>query len=86
MNRLFCISLGILEVKGLISSGELPDLINTFYRLSEDRGAHADYVGDGLFVAVKGEVKLSLMIGAFHEAIPSRLLFDVLEELMDKAF
>lgn len=86
MNRLFVISVGSLEIKGLISPGELPDVVINFYRMSENRGASPDYLGDGVFVAVKQEVRLTLTVGDYHDPMPSRLLVEVLEEIMEQVF
>ena len=86
MNRLFIIVVGTLEIKGLVSPGELPEVVSDFYRLCGRKGAKADYLGDGMFIAVKEEIQLTLTIGAYHQAIPSRMLLEVLEEVMEIAF
>ena len=86
MNRMYVIHYGTLEIRGLVSPGELPEVVRDFYRLSEQRGAKADYKGNGLFVAVKEEVQVTLTIGAYHQSMPSKMLVDALMEVMDKAF
>ena len=86
MNRLYVIHYGTLEIRGLVSPGELPEVVRDFYRLSEQRGAKADYKGNGLFVAVKEEVQVTLTIGAYHQSMPSKMLVDALMEAMEKAF
>ena len=86
MNRLYVITMGTLEIRGLISPGELPEVVSDFYRLCGRKGAKADYLGDGLFMAEKGEVQVKLTIGAYHEAFPCRLLLNVLEEVIETAF
>ena len=86
MNRLFLIEVGSLEVRGLISPGELPELVRMFYSASARRGAKADYLGNGKFIAVKNEIRLTLTIGEYHQAIPSRQVSDILEEVMDQFF
>ena len=86
MNRLFIITFGSLEIRGLIAPCELPDVVRDFYRLSEQKGAKADYQGEGIFFAVKEEVQVKLTIGAYHDAIPSKTLLEVLEEVMEIAF
>lgn len=86
MNRLFLIEVGSLEFRGLISPGELPELVRLFYGASARRGAKADYLGNGKFIAVKNEVRLTLTIGEYHQAIPSRMVADILEEVMDQFF
>ena len=86
MNRLFIIEVGSLEIRGLISPGELPELVRVFYGTSAQRGAKPDYLGEGKFIAVKNEIQLTLTIGEYHKAIPSRLVADVLEEVMDQFF
>lgn len=86
MNRLFLIEVGSLEIKGLISPGELPEVVRLFYGVSAQRGAKADYLGEGKFIAEKNEVRLTLTIGEYHKAIPSRMLVDVLEEVMAEYF
>ena len=70
----------------MVSPAELPDVVSDFYRLSDRKGAKADYKGEGLFIAVKEEVQVKLTIGAYHKSIPSRMLLEVLEEVMEKAF
>ena len=86
MNRLFIIRVGSLEIKGLISPGELPELVRVFYVTSSQRGAKAEYLGEGKFIAVKNEIQLTLTIGSYHKSIPSRMVADVLEDVMDKFF
>ena len=86
MNRLFVIEIGSLQVRGLISPSELPDVVLLFYGAAEQHGAVASYHEGGVFLAVKGEVVVKLTIGQYHGAIPSRMLCDVLVELMDQAF
>ena len=86
MNRLYVITMGTLVIRGLISPGELPEVVRDFYRLSGSKGAKADYLGYGLFIAMKGDVQVKLTIGDYHKAIPSRSLLEVLEEVMENAF
>ena len=86
MNRLFLIEVGSLEIKGLISPGELPELVRMFYGASARWGAKADYLGEGKFITVKNETRLTLTIGEYHKAIPSRQIADILEEVMEKFF
>ena len=86
MNRLYVVSVGSLEIRGLISPGELPDLVSVFYGASARRGVTAEYCGEGLFVAEKDNVTLTLTIGSYHKAFPSRMVADVLEEVMDQVF
>ena len=86
MNRLYILTVGSLEIRGLISSGELPELVRVFYGASAQRGATADYLGEGKFLAVKKEVRLTLTIGEYHKSMPSRMLVEVLEEVMDQYF
>ncbi len=86
MNRLYNIKVGSMEMKGLIAPSELPEVVTEFYRMSAKKGANADYLGNGLFHAVKNDVTLVLTIGAYHNAIPSRRILDNLEDAMDLAF
>ena len=86
MNRLYVIKYGTLEIRGLVSPGELPEVVRDFYRLAEQKGAKADYKGEGLFVAVKQESKLTLNVGEYHEAIPSRVLYEALSEAIEQCF
>lgn len=86
MNRLYILSMGSLEIRGLISSRELPDLVLMFYNESAERGAEAKYLANGIFIATKSEVTVKLEIQGPHPAIPCRMLHDVLEEVMEKAF
>jgi len=86
MNRIYSIRMGSLEINGLISPGELPDLISNFYRLSEKYAATPEYLRDGVFLATKGEVTVHLTIGDYYPSIPSKTLFDALEDMMKQAF
>ena len=75
-----------MEIRGLISPRELPDLVRVFYGASARRGAKPEYLGKGVFVAEKNEIQLTLTIGAYHKAIPSRQVADVLDEVMEQLF
>lgn len=86
MNRLFIVSVGSREIRGLISPGELPEVVRSFYSESTCRGATPDYLGDGVFVAVKETVKLTLTIGDYQDSMPSKLLEDLLCEIMEEVF
>ena len=86
MSRLYVITSGSLEIRGLVSPGELPDLVAEFYCSAEQYGAKADMLLNGELIAVKGDVKVSLMVGATSPPMPSRLLEEVLEEVMERAF
>lgn len=86
MNRLFVITVGSLEVRGLISPGELPDVVTVFYRTAERHGATPSYPQPGTFLAVKGRSVVKLVIGPYHQAIPSKMISEVLEDLMAQAF
>jgi len=86
MNRLFVLQVGPRILRGLISPSELPDVVLTFYRTAEQHGAIPSYHAGGVFLAVKGEVQVRLTIGQYHIAMPSRLLADVLTEVMSQAF
>ncbi len=86
MNRLYILTVGSLEIRGLISSGELPEVVLMFYGASSRMGAEAKYLANGIFIATKSEVTVKLEIQGPHPAIPCRMLHDVLEEVMEKAF
>ena len=86
MNRLFVIKMESREIRGLVSPGELPELVSGFYKMSESRGASADYLGDGLFIAERSEAKLTLKVGDYHDSIPSRMILDELEDAMEQVF
>ena len=86
MNRLYVIRVGFLEIRGLISPGEHPDLLGDFFRLSNQHGACAEYLCSGQFRATKNGVRISLTIGSYHEAIPGPMLLDALDAAMEMAF
>lgn len=86
MNRLYVIKVGSKIIKGLVSPGELPDVVSSFYRMSKEHGAMADFLGEGVFTAKKSETRLTLTIGDYHDSIPSRLLLDVLDDVMRQVF
>ena len=75
-----------MEIRGLISPGELPEVVSSFYSMAKQRGATADFVGNGVFVAQRDEILLTLTIGEYHESIPSRHLVDALREVMVSVF
>lgn len=86
MNRLYILTVGSLEIRGLISSGELPEIVLMFYGTSSRMGAEAKYLSNGIFIATKSEVTVKLEIQGPHQSIPCRMLQDVLEDVMEKAF
>lgn len=86
MNRLYILQMGSREIRGLISPAELPDVVLLFYRYAEQCGAATCYQAGGVFLAEKGGAIVKLTIGAYHRAIPSKMLCDVLEEVMSQAF
>ena len=86
MNRLYIIKMGSREIRGLISPAELPDVVLLFYRTAERCGAATCYHAGGVFIAEKGGIVVKLTIGAYHNSIPSRMLHEVLEEVMSQAF
>ena len=86
MNRLYVIQYGTQEIRGLVSPGELPEVVRDFYRVCEQKGAVADYKGEGHFIAVKEKAQVTLTIGAYHQSMPSKMLVDALMEVIEKAF
>ena len=86
MNRVYVVKMGSREFRGLISPGEMLDVVTVFYHHAERYSAKADFLLSGELVATKGEVTVSLMVGAPCLTMPSRLLEEVLEEVMEKAF
>ncbi len=86
MNRLFVLKVGSLEIRGLISPGELPEVVTAFYHGAEQYGAKADFLLGGELVAKKDEVEVSLRVESTCSSMPSRQLKEVLEEMMEKAF
>ena len=86
MNRLFVLTVGSWEIRGLISPGELPDVVLTFYREASRWCATADFLQGGVLVAKRGDVQVTLEIRSMYRSIPSRLLEDELIEMMEMAF
>lgn len=86
MNRLYVIKVGSLEIKGLISPSELPDLMAFFETEAKRRSASARYAGNGLLIAVKDGIEISLTVGTIEASIPSRCVFDEIDKAMDHAF
>lgn len=86
MNRLYILKSGSREIRGLVSPGELPDVVTAFYHGAEQYGAKADFLLGGELVATKDDVEVSLTIESKCSSMPSRQLKDVLEEVMEKAF
>ena len=77
MNRLSVIKTGSLEIKGLVSPSELPELVTELYRKSAKMGATADYLGD---------VQVTLTVGEYHESMPSKRAIDCLVKIMENEF
>lgn len=86
MNRLYVIKTGSLEIKGLVSPSELPELVTELYRKSAKMGATADYLGNGIFNIIKGEVLVNLTVGEYHESMPSKRAIDSLVKIMENEF
>lgn len=86
MNRLYILTVGSLEIRGLISSGELPEVVLMFYKAASRRGAEAQYLANGIFIATKSEVTVKLEIQGRHQSFPCKMLQEVLEQVMDEAF
>ena len=86
MNRLYVIKVGFLEIRGLISPGELPEVFREIFLLTDQYGATAEYLGNGHFQARKNGVQLELMIGGYYEAIPGPMLLDALDSVMEMVF
>ena len=86
MKRRIVIKVGSKIIKGLVSPGELPEVVSSFFRMAKEHGAIADFLGEGTFIAEKASTRLTLMIGDYHEAIPSRLLIDALSDAMEACF
>ena len=86
MNRLYILKSGSREIRGLVSPGELPDVVINFYHEAERRGAKAEYLHGGILKASKGKVKVTLEIKSFDGTIPSKSLSSSLDKMMDWAF
>ncbi len=85
MNRLYTITKGSQVVKGLISPGELPNLMSDFDWLADYYGAEKE-VHDNQLIARKNETEISLTIGAYHKAIPGKRVLSALVQMMDESF
>lgn len=86
MNRLFVIRVGEMEVKGLVSPGELPDIIYQFSSLCKKRGATFLLLSTCTLQATRGKVTLRLTIEGCSNSIPSKTLEETLFEVMDQTF
>ena len=86
MNWLYVITVGSMEVMGLTSPREILDVVCTFNRLCLQRGASVDFQTDGVFVAVKDGIQLTLKIGGEHEPMPSERLEKFLIGLIQAYF
>ena len=71
-------------MRGLISSVELPDITTMFYEIALKHGATPSTLKNGVFLAEKGEIALKLTIGPRHQSIPSKMLGEILEEVMNQ--
>ena len=85
MNRLYIIKVGLLEVRGLISPGELPNLWSDFIWHARYYGAEFSFEGS-MMIARKDGVEISLTIGACHVAIPGKQVLEALVDVMDEVF
>ena len=85
MNRIYTITVGALEIKGLISPGELPNLKSDFNWLVSYYEATME-VHENTLIARKKDVEICLTIGEYHSAIPGKRVLQVLVHLMDEMF
>lgn len=86
MNRLFRITVGGTEVKGLVSPAELPDILYLFNSLCKQKGATPLYLSKGVLQASKGKITLRLTIEGISHSIPSKTLEESLTEVLDQTF
>lgn len=86
MNYLFVLQSGPLEIRGLVSPGELPDVVLTFYREASRWGATPKFQHGGILIASRDGIQVTLELISTHRSIPSKLLEDVLVEMMEQAF
>ena len=85
INRLYILSDGALEERGLISPAEMLDVTWLFFRECRKRSVKAVYL-DGGYYAEKNGTMLTLTIGEVSGSIPSRMLEVALEEMMARTF
>lgn len=85
MNRLYTITDGATEMKGLIAPGELPNLMSNFEWLSRYYGAEPEYQ-DGSMIARKEDVEVRLTVGGYHKSIPGKRVLNALVFIMDERF
>ena len=86
MNWLYVITVDTKEIMGITSPREVLDVVCTFNRLCQQRGANADYQAGGIFVAEKEEVRLTLKIRGEHEPMPGEKLEKLLIMLFQAYF
>ena len=85
MNRLYVIKMGSLEIRGLVSPGELPNLKSDFDWLAEYYGAEKEFHDDTL-IARKNDTEISLTVGDYHSSIPGKRVLEALVRMMDESF
>lgn len=85
MNRLYIIKTGSLEIRGLISPGELPNLRSDFNWLADYYGASSEFDG-GTMTARKNDVEINLTVGPQHPSIPGKRVLEALVKVMDSNF
>lgn len=85
MNRLYVIKKGPIEIRGLISPGELPNLKSDFDWLADYYEAETEF-HDNTLIARKNEIEISLTVGEYHSAIPCKRVLEALVRLMDESF
>ena len=86
MHRLYTVKMGFFEIKGLVSPREVPNAVSVFYSLSKQKGASAEFKGNGIFVAQKDAIQIMLIVGEYHDQMPSKMLQDVLNEVIEMFF
>lgn len=85
MNRLYVIKMGPLEIRGLVSPGELPNLKSDFDWLANYYEAETEF-HDNTLIARKDEIEISLTVGEYHSAFPGKRVLEALVRLMDESF
>ena len=72
--------------RGIVGYRELPDLLHDFRSMAKDRGACHIHNENGDYVAIKGDVTLTLSFGTVEESFPCRRLRVSMEEMMSRCF
>ena len=82
----FTISTDTAIERGIVSRAELPELLSFFEAAAHGHSAKAFPLAGGLLIAERDDMFVTLSVSLTERAIPSRCVFDCLEDAMANTF